>query len=214
MGLRVEADAGAPGGPGADDWAVESNESMLDALEEDPALFGEGPPNLLLARAELGRLRDGEAAAAFRAAAEAFETIGLPVPVTYARFREGEALVAAGDRAGAAVPLRAAHSLATIGPPQREIEALALRARVNLPPPRRPSRPTTRTIPPQGSASLARAAGAPARGRGRTNREIGAELFMSEKTASVHVSRILGCSTSRVASRPPPSPTAGLTGAS
>jgi DNA-binding NarL/FixJ family response regulator len=26
---------------------------------------------------------------------------------------------------------------------------------------------------------------------GRTNREIGAELFMSEKTASVHVSRIL-----------------------
>jgi DNA-binding NarL/FixJ family response regulator len=26
---------------------------------------------------------------------------------------------------------------------------------------------------------------------GRTNREIGEELFMSEKTASVHVSRIL-----------------------
>jgi DNA-binding NarL/FixJ family response regulator len=26
---------------------------------------------------------------------------------------------------------------------------------------------------------------------GRTNREIGTELFMSEKTASVHVSRIL-----------------------
>jgi DNA-binding NarL/FixJ family response regulator len=26
---------------------------------------------------------------------------------------------------------------------------------------------------------------------GRTNREIGSELFMSEKTASVHVSRIL-----------------------
>ena len=28
--------------------------------------------------------------------------------------------------------------------------------------------------------------------RGATNREIGRELFMSEKTASVHVSRILG----------------------
>ncbi len=27
--------------------------------------------------------------------------------------------------------------------------------------------------------------------RGATNREIGAELFMAEKTASVHVSRIL-----------------------
>ena len=27
--------------------------------------------------------------------------------------------------------------------------------------------------------------------QGRTNRQIGAELFMSEKTASVHVSRIL-----------------------
>mgnify|MGYP002391992932 CR=1 FL=1 len=29
------------------------------------------------------------------------------------------------------------------------------------------------------------------RPRGATNREIGAELFMAEKTASVHVSRIL-----------------------
>jgi DNA-binding NarL/FixJ family response regulator len=28
--------------------------------------------------------------------------------------------------------------------------------------------------------------------RGATNREIGAQLFMAEKTASVHVSRILG----------------------
>jgi DNA-binding NarL/FixJ family response regulator len=46
--------------------------------------------------------------------------------------------------------------------------------------------------------------------RGATNREIGAQLFMAEKTASVHVSRILAKLNvrSRHALKPPASPTA------
>jgi DNA-binding NarL/FixJ family response regulator len=195
MGLRVEADAGAPGGPGADDWAVESNESMLEALEEDPALFGEGPPNLVMARAELARLHGEGAEEAFREAADAFEAIGLPVPVAYARFREGEALMASGERQAAGAALRAAHAAVLeigLNTLREEIEALARRARVDLdvaaeePAAEEPDDPATRLgLTPRELEVLLLVAD------GRTNREIGAELFMSEKTASVHVSRIL-----------------------
>src|SRR3954468_9071408 len=134
MGLRVEADAAARAGlrgePGPDDWGVESNETMLEALESDPAMFGEGPHTLLMAQAELLRLRqvagDSESAAAVAAAfakgAEAFEGIRLPVPAIYGRFREAEALVAAGDRVTATVRLRGAHAAAV------QIGVVALRA--------------------------------------------------------------------------------------
>jgi DNA-binding NarL/FixJ family response regulator/tetratricopeptide (TPR) repeat protein len=195
MGLRVEADAAAPGGPGADDWAVESNESMLEALEEDPALFGEGAPNLVMARAELARVRGEDAPDAFRAAAEAFEAIGLPVPVAYARFREGEALMADGERQAAGAALRAAHAAVLqigLNPLRDEIEALARRARVDL------DVPTDEAVAEGADDPAARLGLTPRElevlllvAEGRTNREIGAELFMSEKTASVHVSRIL-----------------------
>jgi DNA-binding NarL/FixJ family response regulator len=195
MGLRVEADAGAPGGPGADDWAVESNESMLEALEEDPALFGEGPSNLLAARAELARLHGEGAAEAFREAASAFEAIGLPVPVAYARFREGEALMAGGERQAAGAALRAAHAAVLeigLNALREEIEALARRARVDL------DVPAEEAVAEEADDPAARLGLTPRElevlllvAEGRTNREIGAELYMSEKTASVHVSRIL-----------------------
>ena len=74
-----------------------------------------------------------------------------------------------------------------------EIEGLAARARLVLadadggP----PSRPAAAGPGRPVRAHAARAPGARPRGRGRTNREIGDSLFMAEKTASVHVSRIL-----------------------
>src|SRR4029077_10774959 len=43
---------------------------------------------------------------------------------------------------------------------------------------------------------------------GRSNREIGDALFISRKTASVHVSNILSKLGRRAAPRPPPSPIA------
>jgi DNA-binding NarL/FixJ family response regulator/tetratricopeptide (TPR) repeat protein len=209
MGLRVEADAAARAGlrgePGPDDWAVESNETMLEALESDPAMFGEGPHNLLLAHAERLRLRQvagdsesaAEVAAAFARGAEAFEAIKLPVQAIYGRFREAEALVAAGDRATATVRLRAAHGEAVgIGlvALRGEIEALARRARIDLEAPAAEAGPAAT----EADDPAARLGLTPRElevlllvAEGRTNREVGAELFMSEKTASVHVSRIL-----------------------
>ena len=72
------------------------------------------------------------------------------------------------------------------------VEALARRARVDLdvaaeePVAEAPDDPAARLgLTPRELEVLLLVAD------GRTNREIGAELFMSEKTASVHVSRIL-----------------------
>ena len=102
----------------------------------------------------------------------------------------------AGDRAAAAVPLRAAAAVAAetgaalIG---ADVAALARRARIDL------SEPAPDAAAPAPDDSPAARLGLTPRelevlllvAEGRTNRVIGETLFMSEKTASVHVSRIL-----------------------
>ena len=101
----------------------------------------------------------------------------------------------AGDRAAAAAPLREARERAAAmgaAPLLGEIDALARRARLDVSAPdaagaeEAPASPADQLglTPRELEVLLLVAAG-------RTNREIGAELFMSEKTASVHVSRIL-----------------------
>jgi DNA-binding NarL/FixJ family response regulator len=111
------------------------------------------------------------------------------------RWREAEAHVAAGDRDAAADAARAAHAAAErlgAGWLRAEVEGLAARARLPLAP--------TGTAPPEPPAEEEDPFGLTARERqvlalvaeGATNRQIGATLYMAEKTASVHVSRILG----------------------
>ncbi|MFL5825283.1 MAG: LuxR C-terminal-related transcriptional regulator, partial [Thermoleophilaceae bacterium] len=106
-----------------------------------------------------------------------------------------EAQVRAGDREQAAAwageALRAARELGA-GWLERELEGLVARARLRLedePIAEDPDPPTEDDEPfgltPRERQVLALVA------EGRTNREIGDTLFMAEKTASVHVSRIL-----------------------
>ena len=89
--------------------------------------------------------------------------------------------------------VRDAHAVADeldAQPLRGELEALARRARIELGQRRAPD-PAPNTalerleLTPREIDVFALLAG------GRTNREIGAELFISDKTASVHVSRIL-----------------------
>jgi DNA-binding CsgD family transcriptional regulator len=152
-----------------------------------------------MAAAELSRRRTllGDAPADARPweeAAHAFDAIALPLPAAYARYRAGEAHVTAGDRAAAAVPLRAAAAsadatgFALIG---EDIAALARRARIDL-------RAPAAGAPEPDDSPAARLGLTPRElevlmlvAEGHTNRAIGETLFMSEKTASVHVSRIL-----------------------
>ncbi len=112
----------------------------------------------------------------------------------YARWRRADALLATGgDRGLARTLVQEAHEVATAlgARPLREgIERLAVRARLELAaqqPPAPPANPMLERfeLTPRELEVLALVAD------GMTNREIAAELFISEKTASVHVSRIL-----------------------
>jgi DNA-binding CsgD family transcriptional regulator len=146
-------------------------------------------------KAEVARLRrDGEEPA-WRAAKSMWAEHGIPHRAAYTGWRLAECLVASGRRRDAETELAIAHAAAdTHVPLRREIEALARRARLALPP---------STALSMGEASPADPADHPygltprelevlkLLGAGATNVQIGDRLYMSPKTASVHVSAIL-----------------------
>lgn len=167
-------------------------------------------PLLDLALAEQDRL-DGRAdPAAWMSAAERLETLPDPYLSAYARFRAAESeLRSRGVRGGGAQHLAAAHAVATrlgAGPLRRSIEGLALRARVSLSAPagepaaQRDSAASPEAASARPAASgTRRVAGLSARevevlrlvARGQSNGEIAERLFITRKTAGVHVTHIL-----------------------
>ena len=142
--------------------------------------------------AELTRLIGAADPGVWQAAIDAWQQLGLGYRAAYARWRQAEALLASGAGAGpAADPLRAGHATTMrLGAAalRAEIEALARRARISLtlaqpapsPAPAHPHGLTDR------EAAVLRLLAA-----GHTNRQIGQQLFISPKTASVHVTSIL-----------------------
>jgi DNA-binding CsgD family transcriptional regulator len=129
------------------------------------------------------------------AAAQAWQLAGEPYPWAYTLLRLAEAAAAAGDRQGASRSVRQAHALASqVGaiPIANEAGALARRARLSLQDPAGPS-VTRRAEDPLARFGLTE------REReilallaaGRSNPQIAESLFISPKTASVHVSNIL-----------------------
>jgi DNA-binding NarL/FixJ family response regulator len=134
--------------------------------------------------------------AGWAAAAAEWEALGQPYPAACARWREAEALLATkAPRARAEQALAAAHAVAVrLGavPLRRELELLAQRGRVRLEAPAEPSAATAEAPSVAFSGLTQREAEVLALvAAGRTNRQIGQELFIAPKTASVHVSRIL-----------------------
>ena len=133
--------------------------------------------------------------AAWDAAASAWAALAQPQQEAYALLLAARAASAAGNREGAAARLgRAADLAGRLGarPLLEQIGSLARRARVDV-----PALPGPRGhVEPGGAApfglterelEVLRLVAA-----GRGNRDIAAELFISPKTASVHVSNILG----------------------
>jgi DNA-binding CsgD family transcriptional regulator len=153
--------------------------------------------HLLLARAEESRLEGRSDPERWQAAAAVWERLGRPFETAYARFRQAEALLAErAPRSQVEATLRPAHYTAVAleaKPLRQEIERLAQRGRLRL------TDPATATAQPQTAPSPADALGLTQReaevlalvAEGRTNRQIGQELFITPKTAGVHVSRIL-----------------------
>ena len=151
--------------------------------------------NRMIAAAEAAHI-DGHAdPAAWRAIAEAWIAFDRPYFAACALWRQAEAALAAGDRATATTALRETNAITReLGarPLQEAIEALARRARIALHAPTEEGVPEPAAeddpfgLTPREREVLALVAD------GRTNRQIAERLFISESTAGVHVSNILG----------------------
>ena len=132
---------------------------------------------------------------AWDGAAKAWQDLACPHRAAYAWWRQAQAQLDAGQPAAAAAgPLRAAAAAADgHAPLLAQIRTLAERARIPLHPAAAgepeappPAQPLTRYALTDRELTVLRLLAA-----GRTNPQIGAELYISTSTASVHVSNIL-----------------------
>ena len=145
--------------------------------------------------AEAGRAAGHTDPVAWETAATAHAAVGTLPDVAYCRYRQGEALLGKGDRGAAMTALGEARSIALrvgITPLVDWVDALARRGRLTLDAPKVAA---DRDLPhesadPWGLSPREREVLA-LLAEGRTNRQIGEALFISGKTASVHVTHIL-----------------------
>ncbi|MFP5319499.1 MAG: helix-turn-helix transcriptional regulator [Acidimicrobiia bacterium] len=150
----------------------------------------QGEALLALCEAEWARVRGEHDGGHWAQIAQAWAA-SYPYESAYARWREAEALLASGAKEDAVVPLRQAFSEASrlgAGPLLADVEALARRARIRV----------ARTTAEETSESAGGTGLTPREvevlallAAGHSNHQIAEALFMSDKTASVHVSRIL-----------------------
>jgi DNA-binding CsgD family transcriptional regulator len=202
MGLSAAADAATAARLIADEATAErwvaageplvglAEAALADALTIGVRPGPEAQAWLQRVTAEQARLRGRAEPEQWRAVVEAFAALGHVYEQARMRWRLAEALLAGDRRDEAAEQLLAAHEVAVrlgAAPLRSAVERLARRARLEaaLPGAGRAVAPSA-VFTPREAEVLALMA------QGRTNRQIGAALFISEKTASVHVSNILG----------------------
>jgi DNA-binding CsgD family transcriptional regulator len=186
--LRVLADQAALGhaDPQLADTILEECQQLAAPVTSTFRLV---PVWVSLAEAEHARARSApEAVQRWTAATASCDEHALAATGAYARYRLAEALLAAGTRERARRPLRDAHAVARrlrARPLERDIADLARRARVDLDDPPDTASPPQLGLTPRETEVLALLA------QGRTNAAIAEQLYISPKTASVHVSNIL-----------------------
>jgi ATP/maltotriose-dependent transcriptional regulator MalT len=208
VGTAVEADRALRARdlrePEAEADALARARIHLDRLEA--AAQDGGPVErawLAVGRAEAARARGEDDPALWRQAAEDWDALSRPYCAATARWRQAEALVGAEDRTAAgevsALALEVAERLGA-GWLTAELQGLRARARLEVPvgagghagngddgaaKDDGPAEELPFGLTPRELQVLTLIA------EGATNRQIGTALFMAEKTASVHVSRIL-----------------------
>jgi DNA-binding CsgD family transcriptional regulator len=201
VGATVEADAAQRardlGEP--EDERAALQDADIHVARAETAAGNDGPLEvawLRNARAERTRAAGAADPGAYAATAQTWTELERPYPGAVARFREAEAYANAGERVAAATAAGEAHATATrlgAGWLRDEVEGLITRARLQ------PAAADMIPEPEEAGVAADDPFGLTPRerqvleliARGATNREIAAELFMAEKTASVHVSRIL-----------------------
>lgn len=187
----VEADAA--GLPATEPGRAGVIARIRKAAARLPTLAPVWAAHALLVEAELARAQGHVDPALWSAAQAAFAVLDRPYQLARIRLRHAEALVASGereDRECAADLLFAAHATADrLGAlPLRDAAAqLAQRARLSL-----RAAPAAVAVPVEPFGLTTREREVLRRvAAGYTNRRIAEELFISPKTASVHVSNIL-----------------------
>ncbi len=195
----AEAEADARTLPAADEGRTEAVERLSDAAKRLTTGAPVWAAHEHWVRAELHRARDRDTPQLWSEAVTAFERLERPYELARVRHRLAAALLATGgedERARATELLRLARTVADhLGarPLSDAVALLVRRARLTLG--RAAPEPAAAPAP----ADPAEALGLTGRERdvlrlvaeGRTNRQIAGELFISPKTASVHVSNIL-----------------------
>ena len=195
MAMRIEADQATQARDRREDIPARIADRCQELARSAKALDGRTP----LARgyhalitAEHARAAGDDDSQVWSAAADTWRRSGEPYPLAYALLRLAEVTAAAGDRASASRDIRQAHALASeIGaiPLAGEAVALARRARLSL------DEPAVTALPHDPLARF----GLTEReheillllAAGQSNPQIAQALFISAKTASVHVSNIL-----------------------
>lgn len=210
LGIRAAADLAEVARPMGDAATLER--ALADGREFDErldrhvqlvrAMTNGGDPHLALdqalSKAELSRLESPSSPDRWATAAAAAEALQHPCELAYSRFRQAEALLlSGGSRVAAQSAAREAHLTATqLGASllQDQIEGLATRSRLPLQDMGdvAPAAAATDRRGPGGHFKLTRREQDVLERlvTGHTNREIAKNLFISEKTASVHVSNI------------------------
>jgi DNA-binding NarL/FixJ family response regulator len=138
--------------------------------------------------AHLARAEDAESVETWQRVAAAWDALGVPFATAEAGLHLAEVQVRDGDREGAAVVLARSLELAEgldARPLADAVRALAARARLRLPGYETASEQARGGLTVREHEVLQELA------TGRTNDQIAGALFISPKTASVHVSRIL-----------------------
>ncbi|MFG2136174.1 AAA family ATPase [Streptomyces sp. NPDC048650] len=208
------AESDARGLPAAEPGRPAVLARIRDAAKKLPRLTPVWDAFGLAVEAELRRAEGREAPDAWAATVGAFEPLERPHELAWACYRWAESLLHGAERATAGLAgrtpreaavllLAQAHTAAAAmgaRPLSGEVELLAQRARIPLPGPTEAAAPAPSAAPsaPAGAAP-ADSLGLTPRERdvlrlvadGRSNRQIADTLFISPKTASVHVSNIL-----------------------
>jgi DNA-binding CsgD family transcriptional regulator len=187
------ADAAAAAADGLASWV----EQMGGAPLTDHPWVSTMPAERATWDAERTRVAGSSDPRAWGAAAEAWQVLGCPHRAAYAWWRQAQALLDAGQPAPAAAALRAAAAAADgHAPLLAQVRTLAERARIPIQPQAAadraaPAVPLPAEVPAPYGLTSRELAVLRLLAAGRTNAEIGAELYISPKTAGVHVSNIL-----------------------
>jgi DNA-binding CsgD family transcriptional regulator/tetratricopeptide (TPR) repeat protein len=218
LAIRVESETAARARDVRDSGAVaEARRRGLARLElikdlmarfanGESRVFTEAKGNLALAEAEASRLNDRPEPGAWDAAARLFAESHRPYELAWSRYRQGESILGAkGSRSEALAALDEGWSISRqldAKPLGEAIERLARAARLQLPSISKAIDETEERADEAGHGppGVQTAFGLTARelevlallAQGYTNRRIADTLFISESTAGVHVSNILG----------------------